>query len=61
MKQVIAILGLVLMMSSAANAKVFLIDIKRTLDEATTIRMIKVVDYNDSVMFYTCLNSKDTL
>ena len=61
MKRLLSIFTIFLLTSLTVNAKVILIDIKKTLQEARTIKIIIVLAYKDSTMFYRFQNSKDTL
>jgi hypothetical protein len=61
MKRLLSILTIILLTSLTVNAKVILIDIKKTLKEAKTIKTIIVIAYKDSTMFYRFQNSNDTL
>lgn len=61
MKRVFSTLTIVLLTSLTVNAKVIFIDIEKTLREAEKIKIIFVIAYNDSTMFYKFQNSNDTL
>lgn len=61
MKRLLSIATFIIVTSFVANAKVIIIDIKKTLQDAKTIKTIIVLGYKDSTMFYRFENAKDTL
>jgi hypothetical protein len=56
-----SILPVLLLTSLTLSAKVIVIDVKKTLQSAKTIKTIIIVGYRESLLFYRFLNSKDTL
>lgn len=61
MMRLLSIVTFTFVTSFVSNAKVIVIDIKKTLQDAKTIKTIIVLGYKDSTMFYRFANSKDTL
>lgn len=61
MKRLLSIVTFILVTSFVSNAKVIVINIKKVLQDAKTIKTIIVLGYKDSTMFYRFENSKDTL
>jgi hypothetical protein len=55
------ILSILLLTSLTVSAKVRVINVKKTLQEAKTIKTIIIIGYKESLLLYRFVNSEDTL